>query len=73
MLLQPFLMNPRNKCVEINQVFCSVQNSWPYSQTYSFIHKLNIYDFFLTRGLGVTQYLSSGHMIHIDQLIKYII
>jgi hypothetical protein len=23
MLLQPFLMNPRNKCVEIGQVFCS--------------------------------------------------
>jgi hypothetical protein len=24
MLLQPFLMNPRNKCIEINQVFCSL-------------------------------------------------
>jgi hypothetical protein len=24
MLLQPFLMNLQNKCVEINQVFCSV-------------------------------------------------
>ena len=26
-LLQPFLMNPQNKCVEIGQVFCSVSLS----------------------------------------------
>jgi hypothetical protein len=28
MLFQPFLMNPRNKCVEIDQVFCSAAPNW---------------------------------------------